>query len=101
MTGSLMIDGLMAFFALATLGAAGAPLLLLPKWMAGVQTRRIAFHRSAIEALTAELARPQHDAAHADRLALRRQQNIAALKALVPTEAIQPLPADTRLGLAA
>jgi hypothetical protein len=101
MSGSLMIDGLMAFFAIVTLCGAAAPLLLLPKWMEGVRDKRIDFHRSAIDTLTAELARPQRQAAHAQRLAVQRERNIVALRDLVPGASVPPLYNETQIGLAA
>ncbi|KAB7643638.1 hypothetical protein [Polymorphobacter fuscus] len=93
MTGSLIIDGLMLFFSLALAAAVAVPAwLFLPKWMESVQTRRIAFHRAAIDAITAELARPQADPGHVDRLLAQRQANITALRSLVPGAVVAPLP---------
>jgi Tfp pilus assembly protein PilN len=88
MSGSLMINGLMGFFALVTLAAAASPLLLMPKWMARVQSRRIDFLRSAIAATNAELDRPQHDQGQVDRLVAQRQHHVAALAALAPGEPV-------------
>ncbi len=90
MAGTLIIDGLMGFFGLVTLGAAAAPLLLLPGWMAGVKARRLDFHRSAIAAIDAELARPQPYPGQAERLATQRQCHVRALLSLAPNEMIAP-----------
>jgi Tfp pilus assembly protein PilN len=76
----------MGFFTLVTLAAAAAPLLLLPKWMAGKRTQRIAFLRDAIGAMSTAVDRPQSDPAHRDRLIAQRQRLVAELAALAPQE---------------
>ena len=92
MTGSLLIDGMMAFFTVVLLGAVAVPLYLFaPKWMEGVRDRRVAFHAAAIDALAIELARPQPDLQHAARLLEQRRRNIAALRSLDPGARIPAL----------
>ena len=85
MTGSLLIDGMMAFFTIVLLGAVAVPFyLFVPKWMEAVKYRRIVFHAAAIEAIGAELARPQADPAQVARLHDQRRRNVAALLSLDP-----------------
>ena len=104
MTGSLLIDGMMAFFTVVLLGAVALPFyLFFPKWMESVRDRRVAFHAAAIDAISAELVRPQLDPAQVDRLFDQRRRNVAALLALDPAARIPVAPvfADVDFRLAA
>jgi hypothetical protein len=104
MTGSLLIDGMMAFFSLVLLGAILVPTyLVLPRRMERERARRVAFHTGAIFAIDTELARPQADVLQVARLEVQRQRNIAALMSLEPATQIPPPPvvATTYLGVAA
>jgi hypothetical protein len=58
--------------------------LLLPKWLAGKKTQRIAFLRDAIGAMTTAVDRSQSDPAHRDRLIAQRRSLVAELAALAP-----------------
>lgn len=93
MTGSLLIDGMMAFFTVVLLGAVAVPFyLFFPKWMEGVRDRRVQFHAAAIDAIGTELTRPQADPQQVERLFAERRRNVAALLSLDPTARVPAEP---------
>jgi hypothetical protein len=88
----MLINGMMIFFTLVLLAAVVVPIyLFLPKRMERERDRRVAFHASALDALAAELARPQADAAQTGRLLAQRDRNVAALLSLDPVASVPPL----------
>lgn len=94
MTGSLLIDGMMAFFTVVLLGAVAVPFyLFFPKWMEGVRDARVKFHAEAIDAIGTELTRPQADPLQVERLFAARRRNVAALLALDPGARVPAAPA--------
>jgi hypothetical protein len=98
MTAATMINGLMIFFSVTTVGVILYPIFkLTPSWLERRLDRKIAFHRDAIVALEAALTATT-DPAQTARLTEQRDFHRAALASLaVPQPAptvTGPLPVD-------